>query len=167
MPYKYTIFCKKCKKVIDLLLQQKKEYSMERWLSGWRHRSRKAAWAQAHRGFKSLPFRISSKRVFGATIRSARSAGCFVFPLPNPVSASIFHAPRGSKKTVRSLKGLARVEEGSGEESARARPSLRLISPQKTSGGVRLHISAFSPCENTRILAREGFALRNVLVFIH
>ena len=42
--------------------------SAERWLRGRKHRTRNAAWAQAHRGFESHPLRhraLNIERMFG------------------------------------------------------------------------------------------------------
>jgi len=70
---------------------------------------------------------------------------------------SSFLAAAVSKKESRSPRGfLPRPLLRAGESIA---PPPH---PQKICGGARLHISAFSPCENTRV-AREGFTLRNVL----
>ena len=76
---------------------------MERWQSGWTRYLGKVVWGKPHRGFESPSLRQKSKSHFEAEMGSARSADTKAFPPPNPEFKRVFHAPRGSKSTVRSL----------------------------------------------------------------
>jgi hypothetical protein len=53
--------------------------------------------------FESLRLRQNWKSESEAEMGSARSADTNAFPPKNPESKRVFHAPRGSKSTVRSL----------------------------------------------------------------
>ena len=58
---------------------------------------------ERYREFKSHRLRKKTKSDFRAEIGSRRRRDTNAFPPPNSESKRVFHAPRGSKSTVRSL----------------------------------------------------------------
>ena len=74
---------------------------MEASDSGLFHHLGKVATGQLVREFESLRLRQNWKSALEAEMGSARSADTNAFPQKNSESERIFHAPRGSKSTVR------------------------------------------------------------------
>ena len=72
-------------------------------MSGLNQRFTKPSYLNWYREFESRSLRQKSKSHFEAETGSRRRRDTNAFPPPNPESKRVFHAPRGSKSTVRSL----------------------------------------------------------------
>src|SRR3989338_229401 len=75
---------------------------MESWLSGRKRLTANEVGSKSPRGFESLTLRKFSKGFSEPKLWPGRGAVCSAFPPKNSESERIFHAPRGSKSTVRS-----------------------------------------------------------------
>src|SRR3989344_6260243 len=76
---------------------------LETWLSGRKRlRAKELGWKHPRR-FESCRLRQNSESEETDKAGSRRRRDTNAFPPPNPESKRVFHAPRGSKSTVRSL----------------------------------------------------------------